>query len=120
MELKEFNKYTRDWKKITEAGDPSPGGNDYNPTASYKPLQSRAGRDYAFKGPAFTRITKKDKQELFRERELEKILPNIESAFEMIIAAVQGTPIKGWMTSQLNSLRRQLHQKVKMEQKRKK
>ncbi len=107
MDLKELSK-----ELLDEAVGHSPS-NDYNPTSTPpKRLTRQSGRQYAYTGPGVTRITRRDKMDLLKEKDINKIMPILENAFQLMIAAVRGTPMEQYTISRLNVLRRQLNKKA--------
>lgn len=116
MDLKEFRYNT---ENMEEAVGHSPS-NDYNPTSTPKNLQPNSGRKYAYSGPMRTVITRKDKKELLDTKDLSAVMPALESAFQMMIAAVKGTSAQNWMIGSLNMIRRRLQKQVERDQKNKK
>lgn len=106
MDLKEIRKHLED--ELNEVGGDitSTGMN------SSKRLTRAHGRQYAFQGPGITRITRKDKRDLLKEKDISKVMPVLENSFAMMIAAVQGTELEQFAISRLNMLRQQLQKKA--------
>lgn len=122
MELKEINKYLNDLSdEVNESSnlDEINLGGDVTSTGigATKRLTRASGRQYAFKGPGVTRITRKDKRDLLKEKDLNKIMPVLENSFAMMIAAVQGTEIEQFTLARINTLRQQIKKKVEQAQK---
>lgn len=118
MKLKEFNKYIAEWEEIEEealneyAVGHSPS-NDYNPTSQPQDRLTRVhGRKYAFSGPSVQRITRKDKMAILKEKDLAKVMPVIENALQIIVAAANGTKEQNFILSRINNFRRQIQKKV--------
>lgn len=75
-------------------------------------LTHQAGRKYAYEGPAVTRITKKDKRELLKEKDPKAIKAAMENAFSIILAAAKGTPVQQQAVTKVNQIRTQIFKKL--------
>lgn len=78
-------------------------------------LTINTGRQYAYTGPATTRITRQDKMKLLRSKDLEQLKATMDKGFEMILAAAKGTTLQQTILQKLNVARRQIFQKLDKE-----
>ena len=119
MELKELNYYLSEWEEIEKnmgnvldekdiGHSPS---NDYNPTSMPKRLTRASGRQYVMQSPAVIRTTRKDKMNLLKEKDVQKVMPVIENSFQIMIAAARGTDLEQFVISRVNVVRQQLQKK---------
>jgi hypothetical protein len=79
-------------------------------------LTRAAGRAFTYKGPATTRVTRQQKVNLYKEKDPASIKGALENAFDMMIAAVNGTHIQQFAISKINTLRTQLYNKIENEE----
>jgi hypothetical protein len=79
-------------------------------------LNRTAGRKFVYKGPSTTRVTRQQKVALYKEKDPASIKGVLENAFDMMIAAVNGTHIQQFAISKINTLRTQLYNKIENEQ----
>lgn len=74
--------------------------------APTKPLTRVAGRNYVYKSPASTRITRKDRQDLLKQTDPQAVKAAMEIAFKQIIAAANGTKAQQIALNKVNQLRK--------------
>ena len=115
MKLKEFN------KNLEKLEEYSLGGTDQT---SLKPLGQQTATKYR-QNTDRAIVNQRSRQELYKESDINKVLPQIEAAFEMIMGAAYNTKVGGadlgqWLASKLNPIRNQLYKKVEQEQKKQK
>jgi hypothetical protein len=79
-------------------------------------LTRQAGRQFVYKGPSTTRVTRQQKVALYKEKDPASIKGALENAFDMMIAAVNGTHIQQFAISKINMLRTQLYNKIENEE----
>jgi len=79
-------------------------------------LTRQAGRQFVYKGPSTTRVTRQQKVALYKEKDPTSIKGALENAFDMMIAAVNGTHIQQFAISKINMLRTQLYNKIEDEE----
>ncbi|MFW6002105.1 MAG: hypothetical protein ACOCQD_02090 [archaeon] len=116
MELKEFNKYVQDWDKDgKEKLEEVAPGTQTQPRVLNRNVANKYKRQ-----PGRTIITRQNRQDLYKETDLNNILPAIDSAFEMIVTAAYGTSLERWIIGRLNQLRNQLKKKAEQEMKKQK
>jgi hypothetical protein len=101
------------FSKIIEQADLTPTNLDTS--AVDQRLTRMAGRDYAFKGPATTRVTRSDKMSLLKETDPTAVKNAMESAFKIIIAAANGTPVQQLAITKINMIRKQIFDKLDQE-----
>lgn len=116
MELKEFNKYVEDWETIEEGQrmDEIAGGT----TQTRPQMLNRNVANRYRRQPGRTIITKQNRQELYKETDLNNVMSAIDGAMEMIVTAAYGTKLERWIISRLNQFRNQLKKKVEQQNKR--
>jgi len=81
-------------------------------TAPSKRLNRMAGREYAFKGPASVRVTRKDRQDILKETDPAIVKAALEIAFKKIIAATSGTPAQQVALNKINQMRKQIFDRL--------
>ena len=79
-------------------------------------LTRQAARQFVYKGPSTTRVTRQQKVALYKEKDPASIKGALENAFDMMIAAVNGTHIQQFAISKINTLRTQLYNKIESEE----
>lgn len=115
MKLKEFNK---NLEKLEELNLGGTAKTNLNPLGIQTANQYKQNTDRAI-------VNQKSRKELYDEKDINKVLPQIEAAFEMIMGAsynvkVDGQNLTTWLASKLNPIRNQLYKKIEQEQKRNK
>lgn len=118
MDLKEFRKYTEDWKSIEKGHRLEEISQQ--PTQTRPQMLNRNVANKYKRQPGRTVITRQNRQDLYKETDLTNVMSAIESAFEMIVTAAYGTPLERFVIGRLNQLRNQLKKMAEREIKKQK
>lgn len=106
----EFKQFLTEFNQPTNAQNPTdqPGKNSRytSATGARSAMQSKT-----------TRITRKDRMDLVKSKDLQTVKNQVDVSFKQILAAADNTPIESFIIGRLNQIKRQIDQKIDQEMK---